>query len=96
MRYTKVIISTEYSMEGIRGPDHLKKYFEHMMKSVNAAIRSGFAECAQDKLRRVIDMEVRWCVDYDPRRNPDGDVGYWKVLATIDSADEKPAIGDAA
>ena len=87
--FKKVILSTEYSKSNIRGPDYLSRVFEHMMKTINAAIASGFSDCYQDKTRRITGMEVQWCVDYGPR-NPDGDVGYWKIIATIEAPDEKP------
>jgi len=87
--FKKVILSTEYCKESIRGPDYLQKFLEHMMKTINAASASAFADCYQDMDRRITGMEFQWCVDYGPR-NPEGAVGYWKIIATIEAPDAKP------
>ncbi len=87
--FKKVILSTEYSKENIRGPDYLQRFFEHMMKTLNAAAASAFADTSQDNTRRITGMEFQWCVDRGPR-NLEGDVGYWKVIATVEAPDEKP------
>jgi hypothetical protein len=86
-QYTKIIVGTEYSMHQIRGPDYLRKAFEHMIRSFNAGIESAFAECAQDSSRRIRGIEAQWCVDVNPMRNPDGDVAYWKLIVKV----EEPA-----
>jgi hypothetical protein len=87
--FKKVILSTEYCKESIRGPDYLQKFFEHMMRTINAAAASAFADCYQDKERRITGMEFEWCVDIGPR-NLHGEIGYWKIIATIEAPDEKP------